>query len=30
MFWKFKDLFDGIFINLGIDVMDRHTIEGPI
>jgi len=30
MLWKFKDLFDGIFTNLGIDMMDRHTIEGPI
>jgi len=30
MLWKFKDLFDGIFIDLGIDMMDRKTIEGPI
>ena len=30
MLWKFKDLFDGIFTNLGIDMMDRHAIEGPI
>ena len=30
MLWKFKDLFDGIFINLRIDMMDRHTTEGPI
>jgi len=29
MLWKFKDLFDGIFTNLGIDMMYRHTIEGP-
>jgi len=30
MLWKFKDLFDGIFTNLGIDMMDIHAIEGPI
>jgi len=27
---KIKDLFDGIFTNLRIDMMDRHTIQGPI
>jgi len=30
MLSKFKDLFDDIFINLRIGMMDRHIIEGPI
>ena len=30
MLWKFKGLFDGILINLRIDMMDRHTVVGPI